>query len=220
MAQILQAKSLSIEAHLRQGMSAAKVAAIVGLSDTTIKRHRQKLGIPAFEGKGRPTQINTMLPCHIVARQLCSEGSTVQPPAIRTLLKASGFTCEQEQPLKMKSNPTIHKKCMEFARNYINYTVEDWKLVIFSDESKDASPPVHAGGHIMVWGCFSSKGHDKIVKIVENMDSPKYVAVLQQGLLETLEEQNLSKSEIKFLHAYSKNKLYKHKKAAKSMREL
>ncbi|OAD67649.1 Homeodomain-like DNA binding domain-containing transcription factor [Phycomyces blakesleeanus NRRL 1555(-)] len=256
MAQILQAKSLSIEAHLRQGMSAAKVAAIVGVSDTMVKRHRRKLEIPAFEGKGRPAQINATLARRIVcafkneeflttmeaAGQLCSKGFTVQPPAIRTLLKTSSFTCEQEQPLKVKSNPPF------------------WRLKkAVTKKTKNASPPVCTGVHIMVWKCFSSKGHGKIVKIVQNMDSPKYVAVLQQDLLKTLEEQNLSKSEIEFLHnnakshtaantkkwlkkegievinflpylsyldlienlwAYSKNKLYKYKKAVKSMREL
>ncbi|OAD66987.1 hypothetical protein PHYBLDRAFT_151925 [Phycomyces blakesleeanus NRRL 1555(-)] len=110
------------------------------------------------------------------ARQLCSEGFTLQPPAIRTLLKASGFTCEQEQPLKVKSNPAIHKKHVAFARNYINYTRWKWRLKkTVTKKTKNGFPPVRAGGHIM------------------------------QGLLETLEEQNLSKSEIEFLHNNTKS---------------
>ena len=65
------------------------------------------------------------------------------------------------------------KKCLQFAQKYSKWIVEDWKQVIFSDESKfvmgygNKGPCVwrhkvalkHSVKHlasIMVWGCMSS----------------------------------------------------------------
>ncbi|OAD72737.1 Homeodomain-like DNA binding domain-containing transcription factor [Phycomyces blakesleeanus NRRL 1555(-)] len=150
MSPISHEKAFSIEAHLRQGESAAKVASIVGVSDTTVKRHRRKLGIPAFEGKGRPPQIDPKLARRIIRafkredftttkeaeNQLCSEGFTVKAPAIRTLLKTSGFTCQRQHPPKVKNRPSSRRQRMLSVRNSINLTEEDQEPAASSDESK------------------------------------------------------------------------------------
>ncbi|OAD69330.1 hypothetical protein PHYBLDRAFT_66703 [Phycomyces blakesleeanus NRRL 1555(-)] len=70
--------------------------------------------------------------------------------------------------------------------------------VTFSKEKKKT----HHGAGIF---SSSSKGHKKIGKIDENTDSTKYMTVLQQGLLEALEKQNMNKYEIKFLHNNAKS---------------
>ncbi|OAD75003.1 hypothetical protein PHYBLDRAFT_144355 [Phycomyces blakesleeanus NRRL 1555(-)] len=140
--------------------------------------------LPTASMGSRPAQIDERLTHRIIyaflneefitttqsERQLCGEGFAVKAPAIRTLLKASGFTCTLEPPPKQR---------LEFARNYINFTVDDWKCVVFSDECKGKTFPVRAGGHVMVWGCFSPRGHGELVKVNETMTSPKHVDVLE-----------------------------------------
>ena len=91
-----------------------------------------------------------------------------------------------------------------------DWTVEDWKKVIWTDETKiyryysDGITWVyrqegvslqkkdflgtlkHGGGSIIVWGCFGWQGVGLSCKIEGNMDALKYVAILQQYYLSSL----------------------------------
>jgi hypothetical protein len=93
-----------------------------------------------------------------------------------------------------------------------NWTQEEWDRVIFSDESKfllfksdglqycwrrpsEAFDPCftkkhikHGVGNIMVWGCITSKGMGRLVRIDGKMDGPAYVRILKEGLLGTLKD--------------------------------
>lgn len=94
----------------------------------------------------------------------------------------------------------MKKKRMAWARKYKDWTQDDWKKVLFSDEShffvqgmrhqfvrRTDSEPLLAA-HIeqsvkhpvkqMFWGCFSYCGTGLLVPIQGMMNSEKYIKVL------------------------------------------
>ncbi len=84
---------------------------------------------------------------------------------------------------------------------------EDWENVIWSDETKielfgkistcrvwrrknaelhpkNTIPTVkHAGGNIMLWGCFSAKGPGRLICVKERMNGAMYRDILSENLL-------------------------------------
>ena len=90
------------------------------------------------------------------------------------------------------------------ALRYQNWTVNDWKRVLCSDETKInrieshgyqhvwkkagkslsdriTQPTVkHGGGNIMVWGCMDWNGVGILAEIEGRMDSAQYVDILDQ----------------------------------------
>lgn len=96
---------------------------------------------------------------------------------------------------------------MQFAKEHINWTVEQWRNVLFSDESKfnlvgsDGIIHVrrprgkrlqkefcvktvkHGGGHVMVWGCFSANGLGPLHRINGIMDRWVYKNILEDVML-------------------------------------
>ena len=92
----------------------------------------------------------------------------------------------QEEPLLKESNK---KSCLQFATSHVGDTANMWKKVLWSDETKTelfglhakcyvwwkpntahqperTIPTVkHGGGSIMLWGCFSSAGTGKLVRV-------------------------------------------------------
>ncbi len=56
----------------------------------------------------------------------------------------------------------------------------------------------HGGGRVMVWGCITSAGLGRIVKIDGNMDAPLYVEILRDELLGSLEDLDINKTNIYF----------------------
>uniref|UniRef100_A0A8C6SAZ8 Uncharacterized protein n=1 Tax=Neogobius melanostomus TaxID=47308 RepID=A0A8C6SAZ8_9GOBI len=68
---------------------------------------------------------------------------------------------------------TSHKKSrLKFARSHMEDTATMWKKVV-----------KYGGGSIMLWGCFSSAGTGKIVRIVGKMDGAKYRDILEENLM-------------------------------------
>ena len=118
--------------------------------------------------------------------------------------------------LRMIKKPLLTKehrrKRLEFARSHANWTVNDWKNVIFSDESIITSrsvllhelkwtKPTHdlnpqlvipvvqgSGPQFMVWGCISKFGVHDLTCIEGNLDSTGYVKILKDNLLPIIKQ--------------------------------
>lgn len=109
-----------------------------------------------------------------------------------------------KKPLISKKNRAAR---LRFARLHQNWTVADWKKVLWSDESKfnlfgsDGKQYVrrpkntrfnpryqlptvkHGGGNVMVWGCFSYSGVGPLFHVDSIMDKFVYRDILATQML-------------------------------------
>lgn len=118
-----------------------------------------------------------------------------------------------------------HKKARyEFAKKYRHWSYDDWKKVIWSDESKyniygsdgreycwkqkgESLKDRHVkgtikfgGGGVFVWGCFTAQGIGYLCRIDGNMDAELYCKILEEDFLETLEYYDLDIIDVVFQH--------------------
>lgn len=104
------------------------------------------------------------------------------------------------------------KNRLKWAKAHKHWTVEDWKQVVFSDETKinrlgsdgkqwtwvkkDADLQPHnmnpkykgGGGSLFLWSCFTQHGPGFIAKIEGGMDSQLYCEILKGDFMETLKD--------------------------------
>lgn len=105
-----------------------------------------------------------------------------------------------KKPLLRRGNK---KKRLNWARKHKNWTIDDWKKVLWTDESKfelfggkrrvfvrratnekmhpDCVLPTvkHGGGSVMVWGCFSFAGGGDLYRIKGILDQKGYHSILK-----------------------------------------
>lgn len=134
----------------------------------------------------------------------------VSPQTVCRGLKNTGWRARR----KVK-RPALEKRHirarLEFAERHLEWTVEDWKRVWWSDETKvnrygsDGNEMVwgekgeglnhrgvketrkFGGGSIMMWGCMGWEGVGYAARIEGKMDAELYRTILEEDLLNTLE---------------------------------
>src|SRR5262249_50686011 len=116
------------------------------------------------------------------------------------------------------------KARFDFARHHRHWTVEDWKRVIWSGETKinrfcsdgrswcwardgKSRRPRHVkqtvkrgGGSLMICGCMTAHGPGFIGKIEGTMDRHLYKKILEEDLYKTIEEYEMDATRVIFQH--------------------
>jgi len=149
------------------------------------------------------------------------ENITVSPNTVRRSLKRQGLAArvKKRKPLLLKRHRIARKK---FAKKYRDWTIEDWRKVVWSDESKflifgsdgrewcwkDPKLPLQpqhikptvkfGGGSVMMWGCMGAFGMGKYCKIDGRMDGELYREILKDEFMGTLSVCNLGIDDVIF----------------------
>ncbi|KAG1167658.1 hypothetical protein G6F70_009549 [Rhizopus microsporus] len=137
-------------------------------------------------------------------------GVRVSPKTVRRTLKAAGLSAVAKVK-KPRIDERTRRARLRFAKQFKDYTVEDWSRVVWSDETKinrlcsDGRTWVwvrdtgtiqpkqvketvkHGGGSIQVWSAISAAGPGWQCKIDERMDKELYLQILKDELQQTME---------------------------------
>lgn len=224
---------------LGQGFTTRQVAEQCGISRSTVQRLRKKrLPDAELSRGGRPEKLSPqdkrvcvravtsgrLDTATAAAKQLREEtGVEVSDLTVRRALREAGLMA-QEKEAKPKLSAKNIKARLDFARRHRHWTVEDWKRVIWSDETKvnrfssdgrswcwardgEGRQPrhvkqtvKHGGGSLMIWGCMTAHGPGFICKIEGTMDQHLYKKILREDLYETIEEYGMDVTRVIFQH--------------------
>ena len=130
---------------------------------------------------------------------------SITSQSVRNPLKEAGLKARKR--VKKPALSLRHKRDrLNFAMKYKEWTVEDWKKVIWSDETKinrincDGIPytwrtdnPVlqerdtittvkFGGGDIIIWACMTWAGPGAMVKVEGRMDTKQYKSIMDKNL--------------------------------------
>jgi transposase len=224
---------------LDQGYSTRQIASRLDISNATVSRirSRQDLDSP-LPSPGRPSRLTSRDIAHGVrliesgqvdtAVQLTKvlgdiTNSNIHPSTTRRALKSAGLKAITK-PKKPRLLKRHIKARYEFAQRHQHWTVEDWKQVIWSDETKinrlgsdgrswvwkQPSRPHDSrtiqgtvkfgGGSLMMWGCMCWEGPGYATKIDTTLDSDLYVEIMGDELVQTVEYYHKDLKKIIFQH--------------------
>lgn len=202
------------------------IASELGVHPTTVRRYARKLGQnqPISKG-GRPTIVSLRTKKYIklsvirghlrtareVHRQLLEFGYNMSYSSAINVLKSMNFFAARK--IKKPFLTLKHmKQRLQWAKEHKNWTVERWRQVIFSDETKvniwgsdgckyywkrpgDPLQPhhvevimKHGGGSVIMWSCMTSEGAGYACQVYDGaMDSATYQHILGTTLKDSVD---------------------------------
>ncbi|HVT63137.1 MAG TPA: IS630 family transposase [Legionellaceae bacterium] len=222
---------------LDKGESAHQIEAITGISLASISRirsiYRPDLDRPTG---GRPRKLSAAN-VHYAIRLITSRKAdnaaevtkslrnvTNQPLTSKTVrreLQKSGMKAVVKKK-RPKLNQRHQRERHDFGIAHLDWTVEDWKRVVYTDETKInrlgsdgrkwvwkrpgeklndrlvESTVKFGGGNLMLWGCMLWEGPGMAAKIDGKMDADLYVSILEDELLQSLEYYDKEPADIIF----------------------
>ena len=222
---------------LLDGKSAHAISLNTGVNTSTITRLRKKdlPNIPVSSG-GHPLKLSDANVRHATHLLTSGKANTAvditkslssiieQPLSAQTTrrhLRGHGLKAvvKQKRPLLNKRHRQNH---LDFALAHQYWTVEDWKRVLWSNETKInclgsygrkwawkkageglsdrlvQGTQKFGGGSLMIWGCMLWEGPGFAARIDVRMDANLYTEILEDDLLRTLEYYNKNPGEIEF----------------------
>jgi len=225
---------------LDRGLSTHQIAIQLGIAQSTVMKIR-KISRPNIQNSagGRPTKLTEVDKRNLVrmitsgkadtATQLVRElkdtsETEVSTTTIRRMLKEAGLKSITKKK-KPRLLPSHIRQRLNFAIGHQHWTVEDWKRVIWSDETKinrigasdgrkwawkrpvDQLGGQHiqgkvkfGGGSLMMWGCMTAKGIGFACRIDGHMNAEGYTEILDNYLLPTIKYYKLDVGQIIFQH--------------------
>jgi transposase len=237
MRSISSAQKENIIALASNGQSTRKIASSLGVSQPTVVRALQNL-LPNHQSphSGRPSKLSATSERAIITQittgkvanavQATKHINSIIPnpvssQTVRRVLKRHSLKAVTKKKKPLLS--AVHrKKRLAFALKYQNWTVEDWKRIIWSDETKinrigsDGKQWVwkqvgqglidrevqgtvkFGGGNIMVWGCMGWEGVGRLAEVEGKMNADQYVSILEDNLLPSMEESGFSAKDVIF----------------------
>jgi transposase len=145
----------------------------------------------------------------------------VSERTVRRILQNAGLGAAGKQNKPKLSSKNI-KARLEFAKRHQDWTVEDWKRVIWSDETKinrcgsngqywcwirdgEGLQPrhvnqtvKHGGGSVMIWGCMTAEGPGFMCRIEGIMDQHLYKSILEDELAQTIDWYGFDRTKVIF----------------------
>jgi len=222
---------------LDAGCTAHSIASITGVHASTISRLRSKecSGLQKSSG-GHPKKLspaNIRYAVHLITSQKAENAvqvtktlsnitnQSLSPSTVHLHLKKASMKAvvKSKRPFLKEKHRKAH---LGFAYAHKDWTVDDWKRVVWSDETKinrmgsDGRKWVwkrpgeglsdrlvegtykFGGGSVMIWGCMTWEGVGYATKIDGRMDSDLYLQILEDELLNTLQYHGLNPSNIIF----------------------
>ena len=211
---------------LHTGASTREISAHTGVSKSKIAS-LAKEALPDKESHpaGRPKKLSTTDEYAVIkqistgraknAAQVAKNINPLLPHPVSTQTIRNTLHKATVQPRKKQKKPKLipgHRKAhLAFAQKYLEWTIDDWKRVVWSDETKInryGSDGQHyvwgrkgesvgdrgiketvkfGGGNIMVWGCMGWEGVGNLVEVEGRMNGEQYVDILDGNLLESME---------------------------------
>ena len=197
---------------------AKKVKVSVSTVFFTIKRHLETGGNSDRKRSGRPKattesedkflRVNSLRDRRLTGQQLQAQlnsgrNKQVSVSTVKRRLGAAGLIgrVAARKPLLRRQNK---KKRLAWAKKHRQWTTEDWKKVLWTDESKFeifgssrrifvrrrvgermvpqcvTSTVKHGGGSMMVWGCFAGSRVGDLYRVKGTLNQNGYHSILQR----------------------------------------
>ncbi|CAI7765634.1 unnamed protein product [Closterium sp. NIES-54] len=246
MKRLSEEKQKRIMQRIAEGRSYRQIAQELGVSKSAVHdellRH---LGpntfdelVPSPAKPGRPPKLPEQI-ARIVIRSIVSgesksaeaaagmisstHGISVTGATVRNTLKRHRVRAI-EKPSKPRLSAKNVKDRRQWAKDHQHWTIDDWKRVVWSDETKICwfssdgrswawiredchmephhvkQTVKHGGGSIMIWGCMTYNGGGFMCKIEGRMNGELYRSILQDELQQTIEHYELDPETIVFQH--------------------
>jgi transposase len=232
---ISSAQHSLVASLLQEGYSLRQIQSKTRLGKSTVGRIKKKIEGDKENNKGgRPSKLsagdkrsitrqitNGSLDNAVQATQFINSTllHPVTPQTVRNALKENDFrsVVKKKRPL-LKAAHRIAR--LKYARYHANWTVEDWKRVLWTDETKinrigsdgrvytwkkkgepisdrTTTPTVkHGGGNnLMVWGCMGWNGVGVLTEVQGIMDGQQYCEILEAGVVESFEKLEMPEGE-------------------------
>jgi hypothetical protein len=150
-------------------------------------------------------------------------GVTVGRMTVSRTLHEAGLGSVEKKPKPKLTKKNIQER-KEFAKRYGEWTLDDWRRVLWSDETKicrfneggrqwawkrDTDPLLarhvkqtvkFGGGGLIIWGCMTWQGVGEMCKLDAGMDQELYLAILKGELVDTIKKYHLTPARLYFQH--------------------